>query len=370
MSTTVDAPPGGLRTDLGAAEPKKVLPIRGWAMFGAAMVAIQAWAFTHWIVTGLATPTPTGPDEVPTWMQYSIWAFQGICVVVGAFAIYWYFIRVWRRGEKIGFDSYMVLGMYLTFWQDPLLNYFQKWATYNAGLVNFGSWTSSIPGWLSPDAHYMPEPLLFVVPTYGIVCFLMAVVGNLFMRRMRERHPTWSNPRLLLATLGFFIVFGGAVEMAWMRLGIYAYPGAIKSLTLFAGHYYQYPLYEMFFFAATFTAWSAMRFFRNDRGETVTERGLEELRIKKPPRQVGVIRGLAVIGACNAAMLFIYNAPLQLFAMHSEPWPDDILNRSYLVDQFCGEGTTYACSGTDTPIPRRGGLHVTPDGQLVDADDE
>jgi len=348
-------------------EPKRSYPVSGWAVFGALVVAVQLWAFGHWIITGNATPTPTGPDAVPTWMEWSIWVFQGLCLVAGAVAVYWYFIRVWRRGERLGFDSYMILGMYLTFWQDPLLNYFQKWAIYNSSLVNFGSWTSSIPGWLSPDGHLMPEPLLFVVPTYGIVCFLMVVVGNLFMRKVRERHPTISNVRLLFATMAFFVVFGGAVEMAWMRLGIYGYPGAIKSLTLFAGHYYQYPVYEMFFFAATFTAWSSLRFFHNDRGETITERGLEELRIKTPKR-ASWIRALAVTGGCNAAMLVVYNAPLQVFAMHAEPWPADFTERSYLMDGFCGEGTTYECSGVDTPIPRRGGDHKNPEGELVPAE--
>jgi hypothetical protein len=345
-------------------EPRRAVPIRWWATLGALVIAVQAWAFAHWIITGNAVRTPTGPDTVPDWMKIGVWTFQAVCVAAGVFAVYWYFIRQWRRERRLNFDSYMIIAMYLTFWQDPLLNYFQKWATYNSTLVNFGSWTSSIPGWLSPDGHLMPEPLFFVIPTYGIVCFWMVVLTNTVMRKARQRWPGMGTAGLLGVAMAFFLLFGGVVEQAWMRLGIYAYPGAIKSLTLFPGNYYQYPLYELVFFAATFVAWSALRFFRNDKGETIAERGLEEIRAKRG-KSAGWVRVLAITGAVNVAMLVVYNAPLQIFAMHAEPWPEDILSRSYLTDGFCGPGTTYACSGVNTPIPRRGGLHKDLQGNLV-----
>lgn len=362
-----DQTPGG--RPVAKPEQRRAVPIKWWAAGGALAIAIQVWAFTHWIATGNATRTPTGPDPVPTWMQVSVTSFQVVCVGFGVFAAYWWFWRPLRAGRGLSFDSYMIIAMYLTFWQDPLLNYFQKWATYNSALINFGAWTSSIPGWFSPDAHQMAEPLLFVVPTYGIVCFLFVVLTNVVMRKAQERWPEMGKVGLVLVGFGFFLVFGGVVEQVWMRLGIYTYPGAIKSLTLFPGHYYQYPLYEMVFFAATFTAWASIRFFRNDRGETVAERGVEELRVKTG-KKLNWLRLLAIVGACNAAMFFVYNVPLQPFAMNAEPWPDDIVNRSYLTNGFCGPGTTYDCSGVDTPIPRRGGLHKDWDSnELVPAGD-
>jgi hypothetical protein len=45
--------------------------------------------------------------------------------------------------------------------------------------------------------------------------------------------------------------------------------------------------------------------------------------------------------------------------------PDIVQHRSYLRNQLCGSGTTYACPGKDIPIPRRGQPHVNPAGQLV-----
>lgn len=369
--TTITAAEAQLTTSLPVAvQSRKLCPVKWWAGFGVLMVAVQAWAFGHWIVTGLATPTPTGPDEAPRWMTITIWTFQAVCLVVGIAGIYWFVIRPWRRDGRLNFDSFMVIGFYLTFWQDPLLNYFQRWATYNSNLYNFGSWTSSIPGWASPDGHLMPEPLFFVVPTYGIVCFLMVMLLSQVMKKAKQKWPRLGVAGTIGVAFAFFVVFGGIVEQLWMRMGIYAYPGAIRALTLFSGHYYQYPVYEAVIFAATFTAWASVRYFRNDKGESVVERGLHELQTSE--RSKSWLRGLALVGALNAAMLFVYNAPLQFFAMHADEWPADIVNRSYLTDGFCGPGTTYACSGSDTPVPRRGGDHKDPNGELVPAgeDDE
>jgi hypothetical protein len=134
-------------------------------------------------------------------------------------------------------------------------------------------------------------------------------------------------------------------------------------LTLFSGHFYQFPVYETFVFSFPMTAFTCLRYFRNDRGETFVERGLHEVRGSESKRTA--IRFLALFGATNVLLLGLYNIPINYFGLHVGSPAKDVVNRSYLMDGICGPGTTYACPGKDIPIPRRGTFHVDPQGHLV-----
>ena len=64
-------------------------------------------------------------------------------------AIYYFIIRPWRRERRITTDGMLMVAFGLLFFQDPLLNYFNTWCTYNTWLWNRGSWVLDIPGWVS-----------------------------------------------------------------------------------------------------------------------------------------------------------------------------------------------------------------------------
>ena len=71
----------------------------------------------------------------------------------------------------------------LLFFQDPLLNYFNTWSTYNTWMWNMGSWVQDIPGWVSfgkPGAM-MAEPILMNAPGYFFV-LLCTMLGCWVMR--------------------------------------------------------------------------------------------------------------------------------------------------------------------------------------------
>jgi hypothetical protein len=148
-----------------------------------------------------------------------------------------------------------------------------------------------------------------------------------------------------------------------IRLGLYAYPGAIPGWTVNQGKYYQFPIYQVVLTSGLFTAWASIRYFRNDKGQTIAERGIE--RVQAGPRAHTGLRLLALIGVCNAVFAVVYIVPSQFFALHAGAWPKDIVDRSYLTDGLCGPGTTYACPGSDVPIPRPRSSHLGPDGNLV-----
>jgi hypothetical protein len=77
------------------------------------------------------------------------------------------------------------------------------------------------------------------------------------------------------------------------------------------------------------------------------------------------IRLLALIGLGNVLFFFVYNMPQGILGLYSSPWPQDILDRSYLTDGLCGPGTSYACPGPGVPIPRPDSAHLGPNGELM-----
>jgi hypothetical protein len=134
-------------------------------------------------------------------------------------------------------------------------------------------------------------------------------------------------------------------------------------LTLFYGHYYQFPIYETLLLSLPMTAVTCLRYFKNDRGQTLVERGLHDVGGSGLKRTA--IRFLALVAATNVIFLGLYNIPMQWFAMRTTAPVQDIVDRSYLLNGICGPGTTYACPGKDIPIPRPESAHVDPQGQLV-----
>jgi hypothetical protein len=106
-----------------------------------------------------------------------------------------------------------------------------------------------------------------------------------------------------------------------------------------------------------------LRFFTDDRGRTVVERGLEQVRGGVARQQF--VRFLAVFAAASSIFLLIYNVPAQWFGMHADPWPQDVLKRSYFVGALCGDGTDRLCPDPALPMPSRNSGHINPGGQLV-----
>ena len=45
-----------------------------------------------------------------------------------------------------------------------------------------------------------------------------------------------------------------------------------------------------------------------------------------------------------------YNIPAQWFAMHADPWPEDIQKRSYFTMGICGEDTGRLCPDPALPM--------------------
>jgi hypothetical protein len=353
-------------TELGAQAQSKVKPVQVWAAVGGAVLAFQIYVWIRWVSGPYFERVPAGPTELPTLMKVALIGNNIALLILLPVSIWWFLIRPWRRERRITLDGMLMVSMGLMMFQDPLLNYFNTWCTYNTWLWNRGAWSSNIPGWVSPETpgHQVPEPLLSNVPGYAGGMILITIVGCWVMRKIKARWPGITNVRLILATYGIAIVFDFVMEgLILLPTGIFTYPGAIRAVSINAGTYYQWPIYEGLMWGGVQAALCCLRFFTDDRGRTIVERGLEQVRGGVVKQQI--TRFLAIFAAVSACFFIFYNVPAQWFGMHSDPWPEDHLKRSYFNGGICGDGTDVPCPDPTLPIPTKRSGYINQDGELV-----
>ncbi|MGB3896340.1 MAG: spirocyclase AveC family protein [Mycolicibacter sinensis] len=351
------------------AEPKSSGPrggVRIWAAAGGMLLALQLYVWARWITGPFFERVPVGPNDPPMYMKVPLMANAVVLWVGLPFAIWWFFIRPWRRERRITLDGMLFASMGLMFFQDPLLNYFNTWCTYNTWLFNRGSWTSHIPGWVSPEepGRQVAEPLLTNVPGYAYGVLLISIVGCAVMRKIKARWPGISNLRLIAVTYAIAFVFDFVMEgLVLLPIGMYTYPGAIRSVSINADTYYQWPVYEGLMWGAVQAALCCLRYFTDDRGRTVVERGLDHVPGGFARQQF--TRFLAIFAGVSACFFAFYMGPAQWIALHADPWPQDHQQRSYFTGGICGDGTDKPCPHPALPIPTNRSGYINVDGQLV-----
>jgi len=312
---------------------RRIRPAPVWAGVGAVILAVEAFAIVRWIASGEAVRTPAGPDPVPRSMSVAAHSVEVICPVLSAWILWRFLIQPWRRDGRIGFDGVVILVCATLFWLDPLYQYTRPWSNYNAVFFNLGSW-AKLPGAPNRSAHLFPEPLIFASSLYIAMVFGGMAAAGAVMRTVQRRRPRRS--KAAVAGIGLLFLFAVDVVLeglVFVRLGLYVFPGASGPM-LFKGHYYQFPFDYSICVTVTWWAWSCIRYFRNDHGETIVER-----RARHRPG----LRFLALAGALQLSGLLLFVLPMNLRGLGAAPWPDDFRNRSYL---WAG-----LCSGPGVPCP-------------------
>ncbi|MCX2930044.1 spirocyclase AveC family protein [Mycobacterium sp. CVI_P3] len=340
-------------------------PVRWWAALGAIALAFQTVILIRWISGPYFARVDPGPTPLPSWMKVALVALQIALPIAATVVLYWFVVRPWRRTGRVGLDGLMAISFLFLSFHDPLSAYLNHWYTYNAWQVNMGSWLNSVPGALAPGTptHQVAYPLLIVPPAYVVIFMLVTSMGTAVMRRAKAHWP--GMPRLGLVAICFAImvpfdiVFEGIV---FMPLGSWEYPGG--HIKIFADTYHGYPLNEALTTGVIFTMFACIRYFVDDRGQSLAERGAERLGTGV---RVTAIRLLAVSGLITLAMTLGYSLPNMWFGAHSTAWNEDVQRRSYLT-YTCGEGPALACPAPDVPLLRNdnrdGGANGREFGQL------
>jgi hypothetical protein len=342
-------------------------PVVRWAILGALMLVFMAYVLIKWITGPDFKSVPTGRTTPPDSMKIGEIVFISLSIAADAILLYRMVIRPWIRERRVGTNGLFLLCFAFMYFQDPVSDAGGYWFTYNSWIPNRGSWASSLPGWLpiARPGHSLVEPFIMMLPGYLYFFLAPMVLGLFVMRKVRAR---WSRAGIgtqLLAVFGAMMVFDFVAEgLIWMPLGFYTYPSTPGPM-LWAGTYHQFPLIEMPLIAFLLTSIVALRHFTDDKGHTLAERGIDEVRTS-PARKFG-LRLLALIAATQLVFFLTYNMEASEFGIHSVNWPKSIQQRSYFLDGLCGAGTTVACPTTSVPAAEGRGNEVTidPNGKLA-----
>src|SRR6516165_3581369 len=205
-----------------------VVPIKAWAVFGGVCVVVIVFIWGKWLLGPYTQTVPSGPSDPPTWMKSVLIGGQIVVFSAALGAVYWLLIRPWRRERRLTTDGILCVAFFFCVFQDPLTNWFSPWITYNSYLVNFGSWTHDIPGWLSfakPGAQ-APEPVLWPF-LYICVWAAFTPMGCYAMRRAKQRWPRLGPYRLIGVAFFVVAVLDFVLEgLVFMPLGFWTYAGA------------------------------------------------------------------------------------------------------------------------------------------------
>jgi hypothetical protein len=340
----------------------KTRPVVGWAVVGAILIAFEVFVLAKWVTGPNLVKTQPGPDPISRTTKDFFAALQGAVTLAAVICLYVWVVRPWRREGRMTTDGMLAISGGMLFFWDMCMNFTSVSLLYNSHLVNLGAWaTGSWPSWTSPNANLLPEPLFVSLPGYTCLVFAQVLIVLWLVRKVKARRPDIGVFGTIALMVVGLTVLDTIIESTLLRTGVYAYPGGIRAITLYAGHTYQLPMSESFFFGGLgLGAVAALSYFRDDKGRTIVERGLEHVHAGAKQKQL--IKFCAIFGAVHLAFLVLYMVPNQWLATHADSFPAGY--KSYMINGMCEYPSAtpqvqqkrgvrgVACAGPGVPIPR------------------
>jgi hypothetical protein len=364
MNTFENSTPGGFGADpraslasghsaLDVGATSQGAPVKVFAVLGLGWVLLIVYVFSRWLTSSYLGPTDPGPDQPPDYVLYSIRSFEVLMSLLSLWLVVECVIKPVLRTGEMSTDGMLVITWFSLWFHDTFIDWTVHVFSYNAYAVNIGNWTQEVPGWLSPRSNLVPEPLLALGLSYIGQCTLGCWCSMAAMQSCKERWPRISKPIMIAIALLTGMLLDWASEQTMVSFQLMAYLSTVPSLTVFAGSLHQFPLYEAFFFGGVIGFTGVVMYFKDDKGYTWAERGVEKLRIARTRGMKSLLRWLSLMGLFHTAMFLLYSLPMQLFAINGGAFPEHV--PSYLRNGICGPDTPYPCAGPDVPIPRRSG---------------
>jgi hypothetical protein len=290
------------------------------ALAGVPFLVWESWTLVAWLAHGPQQVTRFRDTSSASWYAARIYE---VIMVLLSLAVLSYVIRGCRRQRRLTWDAQLCIAGLLAYWQDPLPNFFQPTFLYSSQWVNLTNWCGQAPFVVNKDCSRIPEPVLFMGLLYTTSGLASGIVGCWLLRQVRQRFPSLSVAQMFAICVVFACVVDLVLEVPATRLHLWNYPGDPNSFALFGGSH-RYPLFLWIDAGIFFAPIVAIRFFKNDSGETVLERGLTHL----SPRRRTMVSLFATIGVVQIMLLGI-NLTLVIGGPYAGRWqgyPRHVIN--------------------------------------------
>jgi hypothetical protein len=325
--------------------PRAVLGRRRWswphylAVAAIPVLFVQVWTVTAWLADGPRQVTEFRDRTSASW--YAAHTVEAAMLVV-AVAVIVHLVRdVRRQGRLLTFDVMFCLCGATLWWADEALNFWVPAFLPSSNFVNLTNPCGHLPLVVNPDCGQVPDAILFffLVETFGVLG--AAMVAGAGIRRLRNRFPELSTAQVVLIVFGIGLAIDVTWEMASVALGLWTY---MLPHGMSLGQGARFPWIEALAGGIWFATFIVLRNFKDDRGRSFLERGLEH----HSPR---VGRGIALL-AMYALFQFVMwvpgNLPQGLASFYAPQWPK---MPPHLLNDACDApgvvGTRYGpCPGS------------------------
>ncbi|MER7500918.1 spirocyclase AveC family protein [Nonomuraea pusilla] len=284
-----------------------------WASAGAVCLTAQLWVAAVWTARGGLRAVPPDGLHLSDTQRVIGWATQAAMAVLVLLVVL-HAVRDCARARTVTVGAALAAGYLLAAWTDVLVNYARPAFVYNRSLLNVATWGPAIPGWHSPQPQWQAEPILVVGFGFLVAAVLAhatAAIAAISLRRLRLRGPV---PTYLICALVAALV-DTAVEIPWIRSGAFAYPYAIREVSLFAGHWYQFPLTHPLLIGTTFVGPAALLLCLHRQGHATA--------LSPGPGRHGIVTLLAGVGIVTT-MIIAFSAVTAALSLHGGPPPPDL----------------------------------------------
>src|SRR5262249_27954914 len=197
-----------------------------------------------------------------------------VVMVIAAVVILVAVVRGCVRQRAFTTDATILVAGFFTLFWDPMVNWMQPNFFYSSQWINVNTWAGYAPGVVNPTASQLPQPIVFIglIYPFGLLGFSMLL--NKGMSAIRSRWPEITNARLIAVTFVGALSLCLLLEAPMFLMNLWGLPGAPSELALFDDNH-RFAWAEYVTTTIVFTTMACVRFFRNDKGQTIAERGLD-----------------------------------------------------------------------------------------------
>ncbi|WP_280391299.1 spirocyclase AveC family protein [Nocardia brasiliensis] len=212
-----------------------------WAGIGALFAVAELWVLGRWAADGVHA-VPAG-GEMSTARATLLWIWQAL-VSAGLAGSLWYSVRTSRHDGKVSVFAALFVGFLTSAWLDPLTNYRDRTLVFNTRIPNVTSWGPYFPGWNGPAPEYEAQTLLAMNCFFFGLNIWWVYLTYVLLQRVIKNRPGLGAVAQSAAAAGIALALVAVFEPICARLGNYSWNTTTR-FALFAGHWYQVPLYEI-----------------------------------------------------------------------------------------------------------------------------